>query len=83
MVFQSGAWVDYSQAADISWRLRADRLGNLTNEQVQLALTRAVLDELRTLTRILNCKNFLSVPEILRGIKKNTTRPKRKKAAKR
>lgn len=46
----------------------------------QLAVLMDIRDELQTLNRIIGCHNCIAIPDILRGIRANTSllKPKRK-----
>lgn len=58
----------------------ADEDGSVpTWERANLAVLMDIRDELKTLNRLLGCSNFIAVPEILRGIERNTAKPRRKK----
>ena len=50
-----------------------------TWEQLQLAVLMDLRDELQKLNRLLGCQNFIEIPTILREIRRNTTKKKRKK----
>lgn len=47
-------------------------------DHVQVAVLMDLRDELQKLNRLLACPNFVAIPQILRDIKKNTTKRKRK-----
>jgi len=47
-------------------------------EGAQLAVLMDIRDELQALNRLLNCHNALDIPRILRQIRANTSKPKRK-----
>lgn len=58
----------------------ADSHGNIeTWERVAIAALYDIRDELKTLNRLLACPNFVGIPETLRQIKRNTTKPRKKK----
>jgi len=61
---------------DKSWNLD-DKVGTWT--EVQVALLMDIRDELKALVSILGCYNARDIPNILRSIKKNTTKRKYKK----
>ncbi len=48
---------------------------------VQIAILQDIRDELQILNRLLGCRNAVAIPDILRKIVMNTTKPKRKKKA--
>lgn len=63
---------------DGNWRI----LDPLTWEKAQLAVLMDLCDELKRLNAAIYCHNCLYIPNILRRIEKNTTKPaKRRKAA--
>lgn len=53
-----------------------------TWESATVAVLMDLRDELKKLNGILSCPNFLEIPQILRSIRANTRKPKRKKALK-
>ena len=59
---------------DRDWNLADDkgRIGSW--ELVQVAVLMDLRDELKRLNNLLNCPNFISIPRILRGIRRNTAR---------
>lgn len=54
------------------WNDKPDKAGNYTWAQAQVSVLQDIRDELQQLNRIIGCPNFIAVPEILRGIKRNT-----------
>lgn len=52
-----------------------------TWEQVNVAVLMDIRDELQKLNRLLHCSNFLEIPRILRTIRHNTTKRRRKKGS--
>lgn len=62
-----------------SWDMAAD--DHPTYDMAQLATLMDIRDELQTLNAVFRCHNALVIPELLRAIKKNTTKPRRKKSA--
>ena len=59
-----------------NWRVWQNIDGRYDPDSVQRAILLDIREELRTLTRLLNCKNFVEVPAILRHVIVNTTRKK-------
>jgi hypothetical protein len=51
---------------------------DLTWEHAQTAVLMDIRRELQTLNRLLHCKNFTSIPQYLRDIRRHTTKPKKK-----
>lgn len=47
-------------------------------DAAHLAVLMDLRDELKRLNRLLHCPNFIEIPRILREIRRNTTRRKRK-----
>lgn len=67
---------------NVDWRV-ANIEGNTRSwDEVQIAVAMDIRDELQRLNRLLHCPNFIAMPRILREIRRNTTKPKRKKAVK-
>lgn len=62
---------------DIDWNL-PDQMQ--TWEQVMTAVLMDIRDELKRLNSHLRCPNFMEIPQTLRKIKTNTTKPRRKRA---
>lgn len=48
-------------------------------EHVNVAVLMDIRDELQRLNSLLYCHNFTGIPETLRGIKRNTMKPRRRK----
>jgi hypothetical protein len=51
-----------------------------TWEKAGIAVLMDIRDEMRRMNSVLHCQNFLCVPQTLRDIKRNTTKPRRRKA---
>lgn len=67
---------------DAQWHV-ADDAGRVTQwDQVQVAILMDLRDELKKLNAVFSCHNFLEVPQILREIRRNTRKPKKKAVAK-
>jgi len=63
---------------DGNWPVpRAD--GSVWTDDMSLAVLMDIRDELKALNRLLNCPNFLGIFGELRGIRHNTTKPRRKR----
>jgi len=58
---------------DVSWTLTG-----MSSDVAKMAVLMDIRDELQNLNRILNCRNFIDMPRVLRQIRANTTRRKRK-----
>lgn len=67
---------------DTNWNLPEGKHGVRSTthswESIHSALLMDIRDELKELNRLLNCRNFIAIPSILRGIRTNTTKRKRK-----
>lgn len=65
-----------------NWNLSGHEIGdksfNVTHEDRVLAVLMDIREELQTLNDVFRCHNALAIPELLRAIKKNTTKRKRK-----
>lgn len=61
---------------NVNWNL-PDKLQ--TWEQVNTALLMDIRDELRRLNTLLHCPNFTDIPQILRAVRKNTTKRRKPK----
>jgi hypothetical protein len=65
-----------------NWSIeRDDSSGNFSCDQAQLSVLMDIRDELQTLNNVFRCHNALAIPQLLRDIKRNTTKPKRRKKA--
>lgn len=68
---------------DFNWQVRNENgvayAGSY--EHAHLAVLMDLRDELKTLNRVFACQNFLDVPALLRAIKKNTTKKRRRQRA--
>jgi hypothetical protein len=62
-----------------NWNISTNPDGTTPSSDIQLALLMDLRDELQRLNALLNCTNFTEIPGTLLGIKRNTTKPKRKK----
>jgi len=65
-----------------SWTINKARDGSVSTEAAQLTVLMDIRDELQKLNALLGCHNFVAVPSILREIRGNTRKPKRKKRKK-
>ena len=67
------------QVANQDWSIHIDEGGRVRHEDAQLAVLMDIRAELRKLNRLLHCDNFVGIPRVLEGIKRNTTKKRRKK----
>jgi hypothetical protein len=63
---------------NVRWTVHTNAEGRTSYEGAQLAVLMDIRDELQTLNRLLGCANAVAIPEILRGIRRNTAKRKRK-----
>ena len=75
------------QTADKRWRVAGHVSSDGTTcidsyDGIQIALLMDIREELRRLNTLFHCHNAIDIPNILRKIAKNTTKPKRKRAVK-
>jgi len=64
---------------DFEWGLSPDSRGKYSFDSANLSVLMDIRDELKRLNNLLHCHNFVSIPQILKGIRRNTTKKKRKK----
>lgn len=62
------------------WNLPTEK-GAFLWEHAQIAVMMDIRDELQKLNGLLHCQNFLSIPRVLAEIRRNTTKPRKRKAA--
>lgn len=60
---------------DADWNLPDD----MTWDKVNLAVLMDIRDEMKRLNRLFHCSNFLEIPHILRALKRNTTKSRKRK----
>lgn len=63
---------------DVSWSV-PEQGDYISHEQATLAVLMDIRDEMKELKQIFRCHNAQDIPNILRGIRRNTHRPKRRK----
>lgn len=61
-----------------NWLINTESGGHYSYPAAQLAVLMDIRDELQTLNGLLRCPNFLAIPAILKTIKSNTAKKKRK-----
>lgn len=64
---------------DVNWNVGATPL---TWPAIHAALLMDIRDELKQLNRTIGCPNFVQVPAVLRSIRRNTAKPRKKRRAK-
>lgn len=65
--------------ANRNW-LPGDDEGKIQSwERVNTAILLDIRDELQKLNRLLHCPNVIAIPEILRRIRANTAKPRKKR----
>lgn len=67
---------------DAHWDLTSEPDGKLTLERIRAALLMDLRDELKRINRTLSCRNFQSIPSLLRRIASNTAKKRKPKAKK-
>lgn len=69
-----------SRHKGIDWDMPDHPSGGVErHEDARLAVLMDLRDELKQLNRVFACHNFQAVPDLLRAIKSNTTKPRKKK----
>ena len=63
---------------DETWAVCSEINPDMTFDGAQLAVLMDIRDELKRLNTLLHCPNFVEFPHILRRIRLNTTKRKRK-----
>jgi hypothetical protein len=71
-----------------NWQVTPDMFGNWSWDAIHAALLMDIRDELQALNQkigpmanTITCRNAVDIPNILRGIRRNTTKRRRKKAS--
>lgn len=75
-------WVSHSHLRGNDWAILRTDEGRYAHEQVERALLMDIRAELQALNRVLSCPNFVEIPQLLRLIRKNTTKPRRRRVKK-
>lgn len=68
-----------ARCKDVDWKLPEPGEGR-TWEHVIVAVLMDIRDEVKQLNRVFGCWNFQQIPGSLRSIKRNTAKPRKKKA---
>lgn len=75
-----------SYPADIEWNLTPGRVAGgisyYSDDQVTQAILMDIRRELKKLNSLLGCRNFTEIPTTLRAIRRNTTKPRKRKSTK-
>lgn len=69
------------EKANTDWKVTNDTGKVPTWDRVGVAVLMDIRAELQKLNAVFACQNFLDVPQLLRDIKKNTQKPRRKRKA--
>ena len=69
----------FERLKDVDWKVWRSAYNTVSKEHVALAVLLDLRDELRSLNALLHCSNFIEMPRILRQIRSNTVKPKKKK----
>lgn len=70
-----------SNRIDVEWE--TPDANSFTWETVGVEVLMDIRRELKRLNALLACPNFVGIPETLRGIRRNTAKPKRRPVGKR
>lgn len=73
------AEVSRDEYRNSEWRLNETRPGYVAPGEANLSVLMDIRDELQKLNRLLGCENFTSIPTLLRLIRANTAKPKKRK----
>jgi len=60
------------------WNLAEEKDGRYAFDQIQANVLLDIRDELQRLNRLLQCQNFRRIPFVLRSIRQNTSKPRKK-----
>ena len=66
---------------DNAWTVEPDALGKYSFDAAILTVLMDLRDEMKRMNSVLNCPNFLEVPGILRAIRVQTRKAKRRRPA--
>ena len=64
---------------DANWEIKTNPDGTSPTDDATLAVLMDIRDELKKLNNLLHCHNFITLPLKIEAIRRNTTKPKRKK----
>lgn len=67
-----------SRKKDAGWSVLPDTDGRYSFAAAHLAVLMDIRDELKSLNRLLHCSNFISIPDKLNAIRRNTAKPRKK-----
>lgn len=71
-----------SRSANVEWDLASDQglhLDSLMYQHIQCQLLMDIRQDLRDVKNVVGCHNFIDVPNILRGVRRNTAKPRKPK----
>lgn len=74
-----GAGMTDRRKRNANWLIGLELDGTYTHEAAQLAVLMDIRDELQAIRRRYDCLDTLSIPSLLRAIKKNTTKPRKRR----
>lgn len=69
---------EYIDVAHWNWRIIGNSDGTFPTDQVKLALLQDIRGHLKRIADTLTCVNAIAIPGILREIRENTKKPKRR-----
>lgn len=65
-----------------NWTVAEPNQTTVSCGAAQLAVLLDIRDELQRLNALLHCHNFVGIPTVLRSIRRNTTKPRKRKVSK-
>ena len=72
---------------DVNWTIDTLPTGRVAHADAVLAVQMDIRDEVKQITRelrrlndVIQCSNFISIPHVLSGIRRNTAKPRKQKA---
>jgi len=61
------------------WRIEKNGVGDYSWEQVTASILMDIRDELKLMNMRLQCPDFIAVPRLLREIRRNTAKPRKRR----
>ena len=68
-----------TRRANCNWTVCDPDATSASWDGAQLAVLMDIRDELKRLNALLHCSNFIAIPNILRDVKRNTARKRKRK----
>jgi hypothetical protein len=60
-----------------NWTVYRELGGRVSHDDAELCVLLDIREELKRLNTLLHCENFMSLPDVMRGVRANTTTIKR------